>query len=187
MTHLVEGFDLDSVTLDARAGAYTATAYLITRGFRRVATIAGPQTRSGAIGKLEGYRQALVDHNMDARDEYVLYGDYTQESGAHLTSALLDLPEPPDAILVANERMTMGLLRVVQDRGLWIPRDLGIVGFNDFEWPSLIVPPLSMVSQPIRELGARAMRMLLERVRGDYRGPARHVVLPTRLERRGSC
>jgi len=187
VTHLVEGFDLDSVTLDAYGGAYTAVSHLITRGYRRIATVAGPQTRSGAIGKLEGYRKALLDHHMSIPEGYVLFGDYTEEDGERLASALLDLAKPPDAVLVANERMTMGLLRVVRERGLRIPRDLGIVGFNDFGWPSLLTPPLTMVAQPIRDLGETAVRMLLERICGEYQGPPRHVVLPTRLMRRRSC
>lgn len=183
----LDGVSLDSVTVDTRRGAYTAVEHLIQRGYRRIGMLGGPQSVSTANDKLEGYCQALREHGLAVDDELILLGDYTEASGRELARRFLDMPQPPDAVLVANNVMTLGFFAVVREYGLRVPQEIAFIGFDDRQWASLVVPPVTMIDQPIYELGRIATEMLLERMAGDEVGGVRQRVLRTRLIVRGSC
>jgi DNA-binding LacI/PurR family transcriptional regulator len=183
----LDGVSLDSVTVDTRRGAYTAVEHLIQRGYRRIGLLGGPQSVSTANDKLEGYCQALREHGLAVDDELILLGDYTEASGRELARRFLDMPQPPDAVLVANNVMTLGFFAVVREYGLRVPQEIAFIGFDDRQWASLVVPPVTMIDQPIYELGRIATEMLLERMAGDEVGGVRQRVLRTRLIVRGSC
>lgn len=178
---------LDSVTVDTRSGAYSGVQHLVQRGYKRIATIAGPQSVSTGADKLEGYREALRDAGLPIDEELICIGDYSDASGYELGRGLLNISHPPQAVLAANNLMTLGLLRAVQERGLRIPHDIGIIGFDDNKWASLLSPPVTFVDQPTYELGKTATELLLARMKGERRPSVEHVVLRTRLIVRGSC
>ena len=183
---MLDGAALDTVMVDTRQGAYTAVDYLIQRGYRRIATLAGPQHVSTAIQKLDGYRQALVDNGLTIDASLIAIGDYTESSGRHLGRQLLDLPTPPDAFLVANNQMTYGFFSVVRERGLRIPQQIALIGFDDSDWTSMAIPPITVIDQPAYEVGHVAAQMLLDRLADSDREP-QHRILSTRLIVRGSC
>ena len=99
---------------------------------------------------------------------------------------LLDLPKPPRAVLVGNNLMTLGALEATHKRGVKIPEEIAIVGFDDMPWAASLRPPLTAVAQPIAELGRIAAQMLLDRLK-DPRRPVRRVILPPQLIVRASC
>jgi LacI family transcriptional regulator len=182
----LRGVTLDSVTIDTSRGAYRAVEHLLRLGYRRVALIGGPKDVSTAVSKEQGYRQALTDYKHEVDEGLILSGAYTEPDGYALGQALLALPDPPDAVLVANNQMTLGFVRLVRERGLRVPQEIAYIGFDDAPWASLVVPPVTVVDQPTYELGRRATEVLLERMDGRRQEP-RHDVLPTRLILRGSC
>ena len=183
---LLQGQSLDTVTVDTRQGARSAVDYLIHRGYHRIATLAGPQHVSTAIHKLEGYRQAHLDHGLAVDESLIAYGDYTEASGRDLGRRLLDLQAPPDAFLVANNEMTYGFFTVLRERGLRVPQQVGLIGFDDAKWTAIAVPPMTVVEQPAQDVGRTAVELLLDRLRLPER-PAQSRILPTRLVIRGSC
>jgi len=183
----LEGASLDSVTVDTKRGAYVAAEHLIERGYRRIAFLGGPRHVSTANDKLEGYRQALKEHGVPIHDELILFGDYTEASGRELGRRVLNMPHRPDAVLVANNVMTLGFFTVVREYGLRVPHEIAFIGFDDRQWASLVTPPVTMIDQPTYDLGRVATEMLLERMEGEQGREPRHQVLPARLVVRGSC
>ena len=176
----------DSVTVDTQRGAYHAVEHLLSVGYRRIALLGGPTGVSTALSKERGYRQALLDHGFPLNESLIVSGEYTEPQGYALGQTLLDLPQPPDAVLVANNQMTLGFVRLLRERGLRVPQEIAFIGFDDAPWASLVVPPVTVIDQPTYDLGRRATELLLERIEGR-RQETSHVVLPTRLILRGSC
>ncbi len=99
---------------------------------------------------------------------------------------LLDLPKPPRAVVSANNLMTLGALQAIHERGVAIPEQVAIVGFDDMPWATSLRPPLTVVTQPAEDLGRTAAQLLLERIQ-DPKRLVRQVVLPTQLIVRASC
>ena len=183
----LDGAPLDSVTVDTRQGAYLAVELLIQRGYKRIGFLGGPPSVSTANDKLAGYRAALQDYGLPADEGLILSGDYTEASGRELGRRLINLPGRPDAVLVANNLMTLGFFTVVREYGLRVPHEIAFIGFDDRQWAWLVTPPITMIEQPTYELGHIATQMLLERVTGEYAGEERHQILRTKLLIRGSC
>jgi LacI family transcriptional regulator len=156
--------DLDRVLVDTRAGARDAVAHLAARGRRRIALIAGPPTISTAAEKLAGYRDGLTGAGLPFDPALVLPGDYTLESGETQAAALLDLSPRPDAVLIANNLMSLGALRVLLRRDADVPAGLAVVGYDDVPWTEAVRPALTVVAQPTYDLGRRAVELLVWRL-----------------------
>jgi LacI family transcriptional regulator len=178
--------DVDTVFVDTRRGAYAAVEYLVQRGYRRIAMVGGPDNISTANEKTIGYRQALTDHKLDLDDALAVSGDYTETGGCAAARYLLGLQHPPDAVLVANNQMSLGFFTCLRERGIRVPQEVAFVGFDDASWSSIAVPPITVVDQPTYDMGKIAAQMILDRI-DDSQRPPRHEVLPTRLIIRGSC
>jgi DNA-binding LacI/PurR family transcriptional regulator len=181
----VDHFSFDRVMVDTYEGTYRAVEFLLQRGYRRIGLIAGPQNVSTAVDKLNGYTQALRDHNLPFAEQYIFYGDYTEESGINLGREMLRQSQPPDAVIVSNNLMTIGFFRVIKELGLRIPHEIALVGFDDMSWASLVTPPITMIDQPMYELGKTAVECLLDRIGGNSCQPRTHV-LHTKMVIRGS-
>jgi LacI family transcriptional regulator len=186
MDRRIPGAPWDWVAVDVRTGAYEAVAHLAARGRRRIGFIAGPPGISTADDKLEGYHQALRMLGLPVDPALVAQGDYTETGGRTATAQLLALQPPPDAIIAANNLSALGMVREVRDRGLRIPDDLALVGFDDTTWTALMQPGLTVVAQPVATLGATAAELLLARMAGQAPPEPRHETLPARLVVRGS-
>ncbi|MFD4775830.1 substrate-binding domain-containing protein, partial [Streptomyces sp. NPDC058427] len=162
---------------------------LLSRGYRRIACIAGPEGASTSDERLAGYRAALQDHLRETGQgrppaEYVCHGDFRVEGGRAAMERLLELPEPPDAVFVANNLMTVGALAALRDAGREPPRT-GLLSFGDVPWPELVTPSLTSVQLPSYELGFTAAGLLQERLAGVDK-PLQTVVLRTSLQARES-
>src|SRR5690606_12131175 len=112
-------------------GAYDATRYLIELGHTRIGFITGLMELTSAIERLDGYRAALTDHNIPIQDELIAEGDFWERGGYNAAIRLLDLPQIPTAIFAANDLSAFGAMEAIRQRGLSIPQDISIVGFDD--------------------------------------------------------
>lgn len=173
------GEDVDSVMVHSLEGARAATNHLLDAGWKRPGCITGPVEAETAQQRLQGYLQAVRADG--GRSELFVHEPFRQRGGAAAAAQLLDLPEPPDALFVANAQMALGVIEEIARRGLRIGVDVGVITFDDAPWTPFISPPVSVVAQPAYDIGAQAARMLMERVRGTAPSQARHITLSTTL------
>jgi LacI family transcriptional regulator len=167
-------------------GAYDATQYLIGLGHCRIGFITGTLDLACATDRLGGYRAAHRDAGLPPAPELVCEGDFLQPAGYRGAHRLLDLPERPTAIFASNDVMAFGAMEAARERGLRIPQDISIVGFDDIPQTEHVHPPLTTVRQPLEEMGRAATRMLIQRIDQPERTPER-IELPTKLIVRASC
>jgi LacI family transcriptional regulator len=164
---------VDVVMGDDERGARDATTFLLDRYGWRVACIAG--TAEGPRAREIGYRQALLAAGVAADPALVAEGDWTRAGGGAAMRVLLEQPEPPRAVFCGNDLMALGALDVAQERGLRVPDDVAVIGYDDVEWASLIRPPLTTVLNPAYDTGRAAADLLYDRIVRGYEG-ARRVV-----------
>jgi LacI family transcriptional regulator len=157
-----EGFKGGVVVIDNVLASFEAARHLIELGHERIAIIAGPQTTLTGSGRLEGFRKALREAHIPLPEEYIRPGAFFMEPGYRAALEVLQLPTRPSAIFACNNRMTLGLMRALKDLGLECPRDVSVVGFDDFDWSELFSPRLTTVVQPSHEMGELATEMLVQ-------------------------
>jgi len=174
---------VDSVVVDNELGARQATEHLIAAGAKRIACITGPARASTASERLAGYQHTLKAHGRKLDADLVRRADFREDGGYAAARTLLAGRKRPDALFVANNLMTIGALRAINESGLRAPDDLLLVGFDDAPWTTLTTPQLSVVAQPTHELGQQAARLLAT---ASSELPARHIVLPPTLLIRAS-
>jgi len=176
---------VDSVLVSNVQGAYEAVTHLIERGHRYIGFIGLPLNRTTGRERFEGYQRALRQHRLPVVRARIRISDAKQQGGYAATQDLLAHQPRLTALFVANNLTTLGALQAIHERGLRIPDDISIVGFDDMPWATLLHPPLTAVAQPTYELGRQAAELLLARLK-DPRKPVAHVQLPTTLIVRGS-
>jgi LacI family transcriptional regulator len=167
------------------SGGLAATQHLLSLGHRRVAYLGGPAMAVCNQARMHGYRAALEAEGARVPDAYVRPGEFTYETGLLGASALLDLEEPPTAIFTGNDEIALGVIEAARARGLRIPEDLSVVGFDDTDIARMASPPLTTVRQPLREMGGAALRTALRLVNGD-KVESHHIELATELVVRAS-
>lgn len=175
---------VDSVMVRSVEGARLATRHLIEQGWRHPACLTGPADAATALDRLEGYRLALAEAGLEG--ERFVHAPFSQAGGAEAASRVLDSPEPPDALFVANAPMALGVLAELKRRGLVAGRDIGVITFDDAPWAPFTEPPMSVIAQPAYDIGVRAGELLVERIGGTAGAEPRRVVLSTELIVRGS-
>ncbi|GAB3677137.1 LacI family DNA-binding transcriptional regulator [Angustibacter aerolatus] len=175
----------DAVLVNSAAAARQATEHLIAAGCTRIACVTGRADTTVGAERLRGYREALLaaGRRLDGQLEH--HCDFHAESAHAATSSLLRLPEPPDGIFVANNQMTLGVLRALQEAGQRVPQDVAVAGFDDLPWWALSAPTVTAVAQPTYQMGRAAGEMLAARLAGD-RQPPRARYLDAVLVRRQS-
>lgn len=150
---------VDSVLVRSESGARAATEHLLAEGWNRPACLPGPADAATALDRLAGYRAAVGGDGVHA------FAPFSIEGGAAAAAAVLDSHDP-DALLVGNAQMTLGVLEELARRHLVVGRDLGLVTFDDAPWARFVDPAITVVGQPAYEIGARAAELLLGRVAG---------------------
>jgi LacI family transcriptional regulator len=167
------------------AGGLAATQHLLSLGHRRIAYLGGPATAACNQARLHGYRAALEAEGVPMPPGYVRTGHFLYNDGVEGGAALLDLPEAPTAIFAGSDETALGIIEAARARGLRIPEDLSIVGFDDTQTARMASPPLTTVRQPLREMGGVALRTALRLAAGE-KIDSHHVELATQLVVRGS-
>ncbi|WP_460111418.1 LacI family DNA-binding transcriptional regulator [Streptomyces sp. YKOK-J1] len=160
--------------------------HLAGLGHRRIGLVAGLPGLSTTEERVAGYRQALAAAGLPFAEGLVVSGHSEPAGAERATAALLSLPAPPTALVTANNAMTIGALRALRERELAVPDDIALCCFDDFAWADLFSPRLTAVAQPGREIGGRAVSVLLERLATPGR-PTRTVRLPCAFVHRTSC
>ncbi|MBD3008628.1 LacI family DNA-binding transcriptional regulator [Streptomyces sp. 5-10] len=179
--------EVDAVQVDNHHGGEVATRHLLQAGYHRIACITGPEGASTSEERLAGHRTALRAAQGGAAaadDTCVRHADFRVDGGRAAMRELLALPEPPDAVFVANNLMTIGVLDALREAGR-TPPDVGVLSFGDVPWASLVRPSLTAVELPSYELGRTAADLLLQRMDGSV-SPVQTVVLRTKLQVRKS-
>jgi DNA-binding LacI/PurR family transcriptional regulator len=172
---------LDSVLVDNARAAYEATEHLLDLGHKRIGIITEPLNLLNAADRLRGYKRALRARGILVDAKVVRQGDNRVDSGYWCALELFKLPHRPTAVVVCNNQMTIGTLVALRDLHLGCPRDVSLIGFDDFECAGVVNPPVTMVRQPAGELGAAAAKAVLKRIRDPRREPSEHITLPTQL------
>jgi len=155
---------IDSVLIDNALAAKEAAAHLIANGYRRIAIITGPRSATTANERVLGYRQALMEAGIPLDSTLELHGLFNEEAGQRLTHTLLNLDLPVDAILTANNRLTVGALRTLHAQRKRIPADIALVGFDEVNWAVPDLVSITTVTQPAYELGRTSVTRLLQRL-----------------------
>ena len=166
-------------------GGLLATRHLLELGHRRVAVIAGPAGVLSGRARLDGYRAALDAAGVPVDPALVREGDFHVEDGLRHARALFALPEPPTAVFACNDLQALGVYRAAHEAGLRVPGQVSVVGFDDLPAAEWAVPALTTVRQPLAEMGAAAVRMIVALARGEAL-PQQRVELPTTLVGRSS-
>ncbi|MBO0786950.1 MAG: LacI family DNA-binding transcriptional regulator [Actinobacteria bacterium] len=158
--------DLPSVGATNWAGGLAATDHLVALGHQRIAAITGPAGYLCSRARVDGYRSALERAGLTYRPVLVRNGDFQHEGGFVQGGQLLGLPEPPTAIFAGSDQQALGVYEAARQRGLRIPQDLSVVGFDDLPAARWVSPPLTTVRQPLAEMGRAAAAMLCELIDG---------------------
>jgi LacI family transcriptional regulator len=183
----IRDWDVDSVRGDSVSGARALVKHLIQLGHTRIAVISGPSNTSTAEDRIAGYYVAMTDAGVPVDPSLVKRGEFRSQSGTDLALELLDRDQAPTAIFAANNLIAMGVIDAVGKRGLKIPQDIALVCFDDLPNTSRLFPFLTVVAQPVYEIGVNAAQLLLSRLDSDVGLRPRQVVLPSRLIVRHSC
>ncbi|PWC03224.1 LacI family DNA-binding transcriptional regulator [Agromyces badenianii] len=173
------GLDIDAVMVDNRAGGAAATAALVAHGFTRIGCITGPSDVETAQHRTDGWRDALRAGGLVVDERLLAPADYRVDGGRAAMQALLALPEPPDAVFVANNLMSVGALQALYSAGL-TPESFGFAAFGDLPFAAFAPAGMTVVHVPARAMGRTAASMLLGRIAGEG-GPPRTVVLRNEL------
>jgi LacI family transcriptional regulator len=164
---LPTGPDTPSVSAANTAGAVMATQHLLELGHRRIAAITGPRGWCATEERLAGFRAGLAAAGLRADERLEVEADFEIAGGVAAATTLLDLPEPPTAIFAFNDNLAVGVIEAARGRGLRLPGDLSVVGFDDVEAAPIVTPALTTVRQPLGEMGRLAgdvlVRLLRER------------------------
>ncbi len=176
-----EALDVPKVLIDNRAAARQAADHLLANGCRRLALLAGPAYLALTVQRERGFREAAAAHGLRVDDSLIAYGDYSQANAVELTHRLMNAPEPPDGILALSDRIAIGGMIALKERGLRIPDDVALVGFNNEPVSALITPGLTSVAQPVEEIGREAARLLIAQLVSTDPVPPTVRVLPTHL------
>jgi LacI family transcriptional regulator len=183
----VPGVIADYVGVDGRAGGLAAANHLLRLGRRRLGVVSLPLDVSASRERLEGIREALSAASVSFTDDQIALGHFSEHEGFAAAERLLARRPRPDALIAAGLRMTMGVFAAIRAAGLRLPEDVALIGYDETPWASLLTPPLTVVSQPARDLGRIAAEMLLRRLRGEASDEAVSTVLQPELLVRGSC
>jgi LacI family transcriptional regulator len=176
-------FSSDVIRDNSLLGGELATNYLINRGFRKIACIAGPQDKTPAQQRLLGYRKAMKSALLEIPDGYEIYSDFEFSGGFSSMQQLMKLPEPPEAVFACNDAMAIGVYQALYQAGLAVPGDISVIGYDDIAITPYLTPPLTTIHQPKDELGKLAIDILLYRMNNPESEPKQFVLTPMLIER----
>jgi len=176
----------DQIGVENETAMRALIDHVASFGHRRIGYIAGQPGLATTRERIEAFRASLASNGLDCLPHYVSPESVDTASATASTHAILSLPAPPTALVTGNNMTTIGAVRAIREKGLSIPRDLSLVGFDDFEWADCFEPRLTLVEQPCTEIGRQAAALLSERIASSDAAP-RAVRLQATLQARQSC
>lgn len=151
-----------SVHIDNELGGFIATEHLLEQGYTRIAILAGPKNLSISNRRLDGYLKALKKYNIKPDLKLIIHCDFNQDYAFFATEELLSMKKRPDAIFAISDRMAIGAMLAIKKRGLNMPKEIALVGFNNEPNVSLVTPGISSVEMPLFEIGKAAAKLFIE-------------------------
>jgi LacI family transcriptional regulator len=184
----IGGLETDTIMVDNFAAAHRAIQHLTALGHRRIGLVTASTTIATSAARIAGYRQALADIGITTPNQWIRVTEDSVASAQVEIAELLALPDAdrPTAIFATDSILTAGAFRAMQAAGFTVPDDISLIGFDDVDWMSMVRPPVTVVNQPVYELGKRAAERLMARIEGDD-SPPQQVWLETELIVRHSC
>lgn len=164
-----EGAQIPYVAIDNKAAAYKAVRHLISVGHSKIGMISCKYSYVSVSQRENGYRKALQDAGIMFDESYIKYGDYGFNSGFRAANKLLSMVTRPTAIFAISDLMAIGALRAIREKGLGVPEDVAVAGFDNVSFSSMSNPSLTTISQPKYDMGCLAMELLLRQIREGYK------------------
>ena len=161
----IEGISADLVQIDHEKGAYLATRHLLQLGHSKIGCITGPIETAVSAMRVHGFIRAMAERGVEIAPNGIVESDFSGSGGYRAASQLFDTVQPT-AIFAGNDMMGIGALRAAAERGLRVPQDCSVIGFDDIELGRFTYPALSTVGQSVRALGEMAAQTLIERING---------------------
>ena len=180
------GTELPYVTSNNFQGAYEGAVHLLERGHRRIGFIQGLPDSQTNIERLAGYRKALKEFDVPMEDALIVGRDFSERNGFDSATQLLSLENPPTALFVMSAVGALGAMRACRAKGLAIPDDVSIIGFDDYPYAPLLSPPLTTIAQQSEAIGRIASELLLDWLEEGKEPANKAIVLETKLMSRGS-
>ncbi|SHM76693.1 LacI family DNA-binding transcriptional regulator [Gracilibacillus kekensis] len=177
-------YEGDYVLVDNFQGTYDGVTKLVTSGYKKIGFISSELGITTTNERFEGYKQALKDNHIPFNDKFIELGLSSFSSGYELTEKLI--ANQIDALFIANNIMTMGSVKCIQDNGLKMPKDIAVIGYDNYDWTKITTPPLSVVNQPAFEIGYKAAECILNRINNKNQEKANHIKLKAQLKVRES-
>ncbi len=170
-----------TVYIDNAGGGFQATEHLIEQGYKRIAVLAGPKNLGVSNLRVDGYLNALKKHKIKVDKDLIIYCDFNQDYAFFATQELLAMKKRPDAIFTISDKMAIGAMLAIKKKGLQMPTDIGLVGFNNDPVISLVTPSISSIEQQPFELGKAAAKLFIETMYSKEESKNTKVVLKTKL------
>lgn len=175
------------VVSDERAGVEHLAEYFVQQGHTRIAFIFGPKKFLSATERYQGFREGLRKHGLTLSPEYVMEGTYDFQSGKQCAEKLLSLDPAPTAVFASNDDMAAGVIHVAAERGIQVPQQLSVAGFDDSKLASLLLPSLTTVKRPVKQMAAVAAEKLIEAINlGEQAEPGSLTVIQPEVVLRAS-
>lgn len=186
LNHHGEAVGFPSVAVDNHSGAYRMTEFLIQRGHKRIAHIAGPKHNLDAEERLRGFAHAMAELTGE-RAPLTLPGDFSEDAGVEAARILIASGMPVDAIFAANDMMAVGCMSTLMEAGIAVPDEVAVAGFDDIPLARFVEPPLTTMQVNMAHLGEAATKMLLTQMRGELdEDTERQVLIPELVHRRSA-
>jgi len=178
---------VDYVGINNIHGGFLAVEHLVKLGHERIGVIGGSSESSVGFERLEGGKRALRAYGLEERGDYFLEGDFLKGSGYEGGRHFIKMAAPPTAIFATNDYMAFGVYEAIGDEGLRVPEDIALVGFNDIEFTAMKGVELTTIGQKKYEMGAIAVKRLIERIEAGKVGSSKEIILEPELIVRKSC
>lgn len=179
------GIESDCVLVDNYRGTYKAVNLLIRKGHTNIGYISGPLGLTTSDERLQGYKDALLENNLPYDESLMIMDGASLELGKKAMACLLEQSDCT-AVMIANNILTLGSMIMLNEMEKEIPRDIAVIGYDNHEWTQATNPPLTVIKQPIHEIGEKAAELLLARLEQPEKEKT-SISLPSSLEIRGSC
>ena len=179
---IFENIETNAVISNNAEASYKAVKFLVELGHKKVAFLRGRSNLYTINKRLEGYQKAVDEFDLVKKDSLIVGDGFSFNDGYSATSKLLDCPEPPTALLMTGNLITVGAISAILEKGLKIPDDISIVAFADSIFSPYLIKPLTTISHPLPEIGSKAFNLLLEHIESKEKLPPKQIMINTQFD-----